>query len=231
LCFSVESNQVGMKIKGFLFDVDGVLYDSMPLHEQAWRRAFLDVGIKIKRTDIYYIEGMPSPKTALRLAALAKQKLTKQQFNHIIRRKRELYSSFSNPKLIKGAKQLIRHLQKNGYKIGLVTGTTQSKTMKRIKQDFNISPNKIISGQETKNSKPHPEPFLQGLKKLQLKPDQAIVIENAPLGIRSAKSAKIKCVAITTGPIAKKDLKREGADWIFKDSAEVLKNFHKIVTQ
>ena len=56
----------------------------------------------------------------------------------------------------------------------------------------------VVSGSDVTNGKPHPEPYLKALKKLELAPQHAVVVENAPFGIASAKAAKLQCLAIET---------------------------------
>ena len=66
-----------------------------------------------------------------------------------------------------------------------------------------------------------------GLKKIKLPATEVVVIENAPLGIQSAKSAGLKVVALKTGLVSIRDLKKCKPDLVFKDCAEVLKNLSK----
>ena len=71
----------------------------------------------------------------------------------------------------------------------------------------------IITGSDVKNGKPHPEPFIKCLKRFNLKPIEAIVLENAPFGIQAAKKAGLKCLALETS-LSKKYLYQ--ADQVFK---------------
>ena len=65
------------------------------------------------------------------------------------------------------------------------------------------------------NGKPNPEPYLKGLAIAGIQPQEAIVIENAPLGVRAGKAAGIFTVAVTTGPVPREAFEKEGADIIF----------------
>jgi len=74
----------------------------------------------------------------------------------------------------------------------------------------------MVTAFDVENGKPDPEPFLMGLKKGgNLKPNQAIVIENAPLGIEAAVAAGIFTIAVNTGPLPDKILKDAGASLVF----------------
>ena len=76
----------------------------------------------------------------------------------------------------------------------------------------------IVAGNEVKQGKPHPEPYLKSLQKLKIKASEAVVIENAPFGIRSAKQAGLKCLALETS--LPKQYLRE-ADMIFSSIKEL----------
>ena len=84
----------------------------------------------------------------------------------------------------------------------------------------------VVCGTDVQNGKPHPEPYLKALKKLKIKAKDAIVIENAPFGIRSAKAAGINCLALETS-LPKKFLKQ--ADGIFHSFTHLKSKteFHK----
>ena len=73
----------------------------------------------------------------------------------------------------------------------------------------------IVSSFDVKRGKPNPEPYLKGLAKAGVEPWEAIVVENAPLGVRAAQAARIFTVAVNTGPLPNKMLADEGADLIF----------------
>ena len=73
----------------------------------------------------------------------------------------------------------------------------------------------MVTAFDVKHGKPHPEPYLMGMEKGNLHPDECIVVENAPLGVRAAKAAGICTVAVNTGPLPDSALLDEGADMLF----------------
>lgn len=218
-----------MKIKGVLFDVDGVLYDSMPQHAKSWIAAFKEQGMTLPAKPVYVAEGMPEVTCVNFLAKAIRRKLTKQQQKDIVARKRGLYNTYANPKFIKGAQELLAELKKREIKVCLVTGSYQLKTIQNVQKNFHLTRRSLVTGGEVKHGKPHPEPFLIALKKLKLSPQEAIAVENAPLGITSAKRAGLKCVALKTGLISKRELKQSGADWAFSDCAALLKRLERLI--
>jgi beta-phosphoglucomutase-like phosphatase (HAD superfamily) len=73
----------------------------------------------------------------------------------------------------------------------------------------------MVTAYDVKRGKPDPEPYLMGLQKGGLRPEECIVVENAPLGVRAAKAAGIFTVAVNTGPLPDHALTDEGADALF----------------
>lgn len=215
------------KIKGFLFDVDGVLYDSMPQHAKSWAVAFKDLGLTLPAKPVYACEGMTEVQCVNFLASAIHTKLTRREQKEMVEKKREAYNDYANPKYIPGAIELLEFLRKRKIKRCLVTGSEQLKTIKNVQKDFHITRASLVTGGEVKHGKPHPEPYLLALKKLKLLPSEAIAVENAPLGITSAKRAGLTCVALKTGLLTARELKKYGADIVYKDCAELLSHINE----
>ena len=81
----------------------------------------------------------------------------------------------------------------------------------------------MVTAFDVKKGKPDPEPYLMALKKGNLNPNQAIVVENAPMGVRSAKAAGIFTIAVNTGILKDEELWKEGADLVYP-SMKALRN-------
>lgn len=213
-------------IKAVLLDVDGVLYDSMPLHARAWQGAFKKAGIRLPSKLVYQIEGTKDIKSVERMLAMLRKKLSRAAMEDIRAEKVRMFNTYGKPRLISGAKAFITKAKKSRLLICLVTGSSQIKTAKRLKRDFGIKKDFVITGADVKHGKPHPEPYRMALQRVGVKAREAVVIENAPLGIQSAKSAGIRCVALKTGPLSKAELKKSGADIVldgFKQAREIEK--------
>ena len=75
----------------------------------------------------------------------------------------------------------------------------------------------IVTSFDVEHGKPSPEPYLRGLEKVEIQPTEGIVVENAPLGVRSAVAAGIFTIAVNTGPLPDKALASEGANLVFKN--------------
>ena len=211
--------------KAVFFDMDGVLYDSMGHHAEAWSNAFRHFGIDFPKEMVYQNEGRTSQSTInLVYQQNEKRDATDVEINQIYSKKTELIEFYPDAIPFEGAIELMETLKKQGIDIWVVTGSSQDKFLNALLQDFGefISPNQVVSGKDVKHGKPHPEPYLIALKKSGWKPEEVVVIENAPLGIQSAKAAGIFTIAINTGILADSLLWESGADLIIKNYNEFI---------
>ena len=121
--------------------------------------------------------------------------------------------SFPLPSLL----ELLRQLKAQGLMILIVTGSGQRSLLDRLNHHYPgiFRRELMVTAFDVKHGKPHPEPYLMGMEKGNLHPDECIVVENAPLGVRAAKAAGIFTVAVNTGPLPDSALLDEGADMLF----------------
>ena len=224
-------NKLPTGIKAALIDMDGVLYDSMPFHARAWHQLFTELGVTTSDPNEYFLyEGMKGTDT---IGMILKRELgidtTPEERKEIYTRKSKLFYDLGEKKLMKGASDMLHALKDKGFLTVLVTGSAQSSLLDNIERDYPgfFPKERMVTALDVKNGKPHPEPYLRGLEKAGVKTSEAIVVENAPLGVRSAKAAGCFTIAVTTGPIPREVFEKEGADMIFPDMptfAEWLKN-------
>jgi len=178
--------------------MDGVIVDSMPYHFIAWYEALRPFGIRVSCFDVYSKEGERWEKTLIDLLKRAKLKPTKAVLKKIFLERQRIFKSYFKRFIFQGVEAAIRCLKKRGYLLGLVTGTPQEEIKKILPLHLRGLFDCIVGGDEVKNGKPHPEPYLRAAKHLKVRPFDCMVIENAPLGITSAKKAGMFCVALTT---------------------------------
>lgn len=134
---------------------------------------------------------------------------------------------------MEGVEQLMHMMKDSGLTIGVVTGSGQHTLLDRLESAFPqlLDRDKIVTAFDVKKGKPSPEPYLAGLRKCQVQPCEAIVVENAPLGVRAAVAAGIFTVAVNTGPLPDAMLADEGASLVydrmtaFRDEWNKLKRF------
>lgn len=211
------------KKRGALIDMDGVLYDSMPGHTLAWKRMMEEVGVSCDRDEFYLYEGM----TGLATINL----LMRRAFGHEVSAERgaELYAvksryfrEMGRAPLMPGADRMLRALEAGGLTRVLVTGSGQSSLLEALDRDYPgaFKCGHRVTAHDVKHGKPSPEPYLKGAEKGGLRPEDCIVIENAPLGVRAGKASGAFTIAVTTGPIAREAFEKEGADMIFGSMGE-----------
>ncbi len=188
----------GSKIRAVIFDMDGVIVDSMPYHYLAWYEALRPYGVRVTCFDLYSKEGEKWEKSTAYFLKRSGLVPTKRLLAGVLARKKRIFRKYFKRHIFKGAEEILRMLKKEGYAIALVTGSSegQARTMlpRRIYRRFDH----VVAGDHVKMGKPHPEPYLKAAGALDVDPSECLVVENAPFGIESAKRAGMRCVAIST---------------------------------
>ena len=204
--------------KAALFDMDGVLYNSMPNHAYSWHTSMASFGIEMSEADAYAHEGMRGVETIKKIVKEQKGiEISDEESQRMYDEKSRIFATRPEAKVMEGVMELQRKMKADGLKIVVVTGSGQHSLLDKLVHDFEglIEPGMIVSSFDVKRGKPNPEPYLKGLAKAGVEPWEAIVVENAPLGVRAAQAARIFTVAVNTGPLPNKMLADEGADLIF----------------
>ena len=181
--------------KAILFDFDGTIADTMQDLFLAWKRAFEDFEIEIKKEDYFPLEGMKLSEIAKTISK--KYNLSADSLK-ILELKERYYLEKYSFSLYPGVLNLISSLKNREVKIAIVSASPLEKLVKTAPEEFLFKFDVIISGNDTREGKPSPEPYLMAMKKLNVLPKECIVVENAPLGIKSAKTAGAYCIAVTT---------------------------------
>lgn len=220
-------------LQAVLFDMDGVLYNSMPAHEKSWQQVASDWGLQSEPNEFFLHEGRTGKSTInLLFNRTFNRNATDEEVLQIYEKKSEYFSQYNNNQTIEGATELLNLVRSQGLKPVLVTGSGQKKLSERLNKTFpNIfTQATMVTAFDVKYGKPHPEPFLMGLKKGgNLSPNQALVIENAPMGVEAAYQAGIFTIAVNTGPLSDKILMDAGADLVFPSMHALLDKWNEIL--
>ncbi len=187
-----------------LFDMDGVLYDSMPNHSKAWSLAMERYGMHMSPHDVYMNEGATGHDTVVRISLRDRGFEARQrEIDDIYGYKASLFRSMPEACVMPGAQDVFRKAAAAGLKILIVTGSGQKNLIERVQKDFEgfITRDRMVTAFEVKRGKPYPDPYLKGLEIAGVPATEAVVIENAPLGIRAAVAAGIDTIAVNTGPL------------------------------
>lgn len=215
-----------MEGKLVLFDMDGVLFDTMPHHVRSWKEACTEYGIEVEQDEFYLYEGMRGVDTIAKLYLRTfGEEPAEDLAQEIYQRKTALFRSYnSETRLIPYTREVMQYLQSKEVEMAVVTGSTEGNAYPRIARhyaDF-IHEDHIITAESVTQGKPHPDPYLMGMELFGAKPEQTIVIENAPLGVLSGHSAGAYVIAVTTGPIKEYVMREHGADLVFPDMKALL---------
>lgn len=205
-------------IKAVLFDMDGIIVDSMPYHFISWFEALQEYGVSVSPLDIYEKEGEKSDICIKYFFAKKSVELDNQKIKEVLSLRNKIFQKYFKLHLFTGIENVLKKLKQQGYLVAIVTGSNRNKVFSMLPKNIFSIFDVIISADMLKKGKPFPEPYLMAAKKLKVKPSQCIVIENAPYGVQSAKAAKMYCIAITTS-LPKQYLKQ--ADKIFNDIRDV----------
>jgi len=209
--------------KAVLFDMDGVLYDSMPNHAVSWHESMSRYGLDMKPEEAYTYEGMRGVETIKLLARRQwGRELSDAEAAEMYAAKAEAFSSCPPAKVMPGTRELMLKAKAAGLQIVVVTGSGQRSLLGKLEQEFKglVQADKVVTSFDVKRGKPAPEPYLCGMRKAGIMPWEGIVVENAPLGVRAGVAAKVFTVAVNTGPLPDSDLAQEGASLVFKSMAD-----------
>jgi len=204
--------------KAVLFDMDGVLYNSMPHHAIAWHRSMAEYGIDMSEEEAYMYEGMRGVET-IRLMAKAQwhRDITEEKAQEMYDRKSAIFASLGEARKMEGVEDLMRQIKACGLKICVVTGSGQHTLLDHLEEEFAglLHRELMVTSYDVTRGKPQPDPYLMGLEKCGVKPWEGVVVENAPLGVRAGVAAGIFTVAVNTGPLPDEKLSGEGANLVF----------------
>ena len=206
------------EFKAILFDMDGVLIDSMGNHAKAWTIACEESGIYVEPEEMYRREGEQEERSAKDFIKAAGLMLTKARVKELIRRKDETFSNLPASRPFPGAIETVSTLSSAGYKLGVVTGSSRIAFEQLMPKEIQAKLSVSICGDELRHGKPNPEPYLKGILALGLPSSKVVVIENAPFGIQAALAAGAYVVAVRSY-LSDEDLK--GAHQFVDDIREL----------
>ena len=210
-------------IRAALIDMDGVLFDSMPLHARAWQQMMSEQGIKTDPDEFFLYEGMTGAATInLIFQRELGRDATEEEKVNLYKRKTEIFNSFGKKQPMPGADRMLRAFMRAGIPRVLVTGSGQPSLLDNITRTYpGAFPDGMrVTAHDVRHGKPDPEPYLMGAAKAGVKAKDCIVVENAPLGVRAGKASGAFTIAVTTGPIPRETFEKEGADMIFPSMPE-----------
>jgi HAD superfamily hydrolase (TIGR01509 family) len=229
--FIRQQSYPAFSLKAVFFDMDGVLFDSMPAHAEAWVRAIHHIGLPFTHYEAYMQEGRTGSGTINGIFQREKGRdATEEEIQAIYRYKTAEFEKVSETIPMPFAGELLNKLKADGLDIVLVTGSGQATLLDNLETYYPgiFCYERMVTAFDVKYGKPNPEPYLMGLQKAGVKPWEAVVVENAPLGIEAAKGAGIYTIAINTGVLEDNVLIDAGANMLFSGMEELYNQWDKI---
>lgn len=204
----------------WIFDMDGVLIDSQPVHYDADMETLAHFGVQLTRAEVEPFAGTTNPvrfsmyREAFHVEASVEEMMAYRE--GVVRR---MFVE-SNAHAIKGTKELLENIRKAGYSVALAS-STDPELIRWILETIGLLPyfDQIVSGEEVAKSKPAPDVFLEAAKQLGKDPENCFVVEDSTNGIRAAKAAGMWVLAYRNPTSGKQDLSL--ADEITDDFTKV----------
>ncbi len=209
---------IPVDIQGVLLDYDGVIARTMEINLDAWRWSLGHFDSHLSAVEYFLLEGAPPRDVAAQFLPPSFRDDPSSISRAVQLKEARFLELAPSLRYYRGARMLVRLAVKLGLKIALITGASRFRLQSSNKPGFLRRFDAIVTAEDVARGKPDPEAFLLGANRLGLRPRDCLVVENAPLGISAAKSAGMRCLAITSTLNA---LELSEADVIF-DSVEVL---------
>lgn len=207
-------------IRGFLFDLDGVLVDTAQYHFLAWQRMAAELGIHFGEAENEQLKGVSRAESLNRILAWGGKSLSDAEKQHWMTLKNdwylELVRGMPADDYLPGAHEFLRASRAAGIKVALGSA---SKNAPLILERLGWIPlfDALIDGNVVTASKPDPEVFLEGARRLGLKPEECVVFEDSEAGVEAARRGGMKVVGIGHGLDA--DLLVSGLDQLTPEQA------------
>ena len=189
------------RIAGVIFDMDGVLVDSHPIHALAWRGLFQQLGRTVSDKDLEFIlEGRKRDEILVHFLG----PLSPQEAQRYGAWKDELMQN-AEPglKLVAGVAEFLQQLRTSGIAMSVATSASRGRTRRtldRLQLSGNFSV--VVTGDDVNAGKPSPDLFLMAAAQLNLLPESLLVVEDSVSGIEAARTAGMCTLGIGTGPRA-----------------------------
>ena len=207
-------------IRGFLFDLDGVLVDTAQYHFLAWQRMAAELGIHFGEAENEQLKGVSRAESLNRILAWGGKSLSDAEKQHWMTLKNdwylELVRGMPADDYLPGAHEFLRASRAAGIKVALGSA---SKNAPLILERLGWIPlfDALVDGNVVTASKPDPEVFLEGARRLGLKPEECVVFEDSEAGVEAARRGGMMVVGIGHGLDA--DLLVSGLDQLTPEQA------------
>ena len=223
------NNEEKIMRRAYFFDMDGVLFDSMPNHAIAWEEVMKQHDLPFTARDCYLNEGRTGESVIREAMWKAHHRDATAEEIEAIYAEKSAYFTMLEQKTggtatISGVAEVLRYVEACGDQIWVVTGSGMRTLLDNLNRALPavFAKERMITAFDVVKGKPDPEPYLKAWERSGLNKEQCVVIENAPLGVKSGKAAGLTVYAVNTGVLSKEDLKLAGADMVFDTMQQLL---------
>ena len=186
-------------IRGFIFDLDGVIVDTAKYHYLAWKKLAEELGLKFDIHDNELLKGVSRKRSFEIILELNNIEMSEEKIEEYCTIKNNYYLEYINQlkpeEILPGAREFLDNSRKEGYRIALGSASKNSRLILDkllITDKFDA----IIDGTKVSNAKPDPEVFLKGAEELSVIPEECVVFEDAVAGIMAAHSGNMRSVGV-----------------------------------
>lgn len=209
------------QLKAVIFDMDGVIIDSEPIHFIVEQKMFDNLGLRITEEEQHSYVGVPM-KDMWRLIR-TRHSLTHSEEQLLASHKEQLIAHFLTAEpfeAMEGLRELLGEIKGRGLKVAVASSSPRQLietvlARLRLTLMFDV----IVSGEEVKQGKPSPDIFMRAASLLQVTASECIVIEDSCNGVRAAKSAGMECIGFYNQNSGNQDI--SGADRIIRHFSEI----------
>jgi beta-phosphoglucomutase len=206
-------------LAGVIFDMDGVLIDSHPVHRIAWRKFLASVGKNVTDEQLDFIlEGRRREEILRHFLGDLPQDIVAEYGQ----RKEDFFQeTFKDVRLIPGIEAFLDEIQTAGIKAGIATSASAYRTLRtlqvlKLEKRFAT----VITGDDVSQGKPDPSAYRLAAERLHLAPDTLLVLEDAPSGVQAARAAGMRCIGVSSNGRGD-TLRRAGADDVIPDFVDL----------
>lgn len=241
--YLTEKGYKRIELQTAMFDMDGVLFDSMKNHAYSWHETMKHFGMNLPHEEAYMHEGRTGAGT---INIVSKRdrgyEATQEEILEIYAYKSNLFNTLPEAESMPGAYELLKKIKASGITPMIVTGSGQKSLLERLNNNFPqiFEPELMVTAFDVKHGKPNPEPYLMGIEKANkyfedtnksansIYQANTIIIENAPLGVEAGVASGCFTIAANTGPLPDSALIDKGANLLFHSMEELCNEWEKL---
>lgn len=185
--------------KACIFDLDGVIVDTVPAHYIAWKMVANELDITFTEEDNEQLKGVSRQESMRRILKIGNVELPDEEVQDLVARKNERYveiiSKMTPEDILPGVKECIALLEENQIKIAIGSSSRNTPIILKAVGLDKVFP-VVVDGNKITHSKPHPEVFLKGAEQLGVNPKDTVVFEDAYSGVEAAHRGGMKCIGV-----------------------------------